>query len=820
MLAVPKFIVAGGALDACDVASVGAKAVQLHTLPDGWTPPFFVVTSEAYAAWAEAVSSAPGSPDVFQRLHPTLHEQLHLIDADQTGVIVRSSVPDESLSERGRYDSLKCSSNPHDVADTILSLWTSFRSAMPTRMTALIVQKSARVQIEGHLSNERRVSRRSNQWFCEFRQLPGPVAEMTFRCPGRHGELTGRLRCTDKRQLEAALKIVASVSRAEQRMHYEWVWDGDTLWIVQKDVEPHVRSRKPGSDWQISTRATKQPELSVLVSVDSAVGSWKKVSNVRQFSDAGLPTTSLWILEDPATLDALQKGEVTDALRQDLAQLIARPVVIRTDSTAKDPAQRLLLPRSDCILNLDQAIAFLLTSATRWVEEVAYCFIFHHFIAATGCAQALAWPGIGRVRIDSTWGISDGLQFFPHDTFEVNIKSSGSIRRRIRAKTTYLDVDAMGNWVEVNTGSPWDWRDSLTPTQALEIARYTAALARHLNHPVDVMFFVDVLMSGTPTILPWYYTEGLPQEPEKANEARYSSSGLTVRNDDDLKAFQDNRSGETSPHIILRPSVEHLRDRGFIDRVADAAIAAHTFIELSGSTLSHAYYLLRARGARVKCVDYFAPGLKSQKFGKLVRDLVPLKILRNGENVIIDRVSPAQLTPLLKAKLVEEALEVFSAEGKATVTEELADLLEVMRSLSDSLGLSFDELARVAAAKKEERGGFDRGIVLLETSDVPLLRRRQSTLFEPNDIGTKLIETDGTSRLAKARRPREAGENAVIVPLVPPQDGTERSDEMVVPLRGGLYEAVILYEGKQVLVEVRQRTSLASDPAQYQLPFQ
>jgi hypothetical protein len=44
------------------------------------------------------------------------------------------------------------------------------------------------------------------------------------------------------------------------------------------------------------------------------------------------------------------------------------------------------------------------------------CFIFHKFIPAIGAAWALAKPDQQVVRVDSLWGLPDGLQYLPHDS--------------------------------------------------------------------------------------------------------------------------------------------------------------------------------------------------------------------------------------------------------------------------------------------------------------------------------------------------------------------------------------------------------------------
>ena len=45
--------------------------------------------------------------------------------------------------------------------------------------------------------------------------------------------------------------------------------------------------------------------------------------------------------------------------------------------------------------------------------------------------------------------------------------------------------------------------------------------------------------------------------------------------------------------------------------------------------------------------------------------------------------------------------------------EELADVLEVVRALAADLGLSLGQVVQLADGKRERRGGFDKGLLLV-----------------------------------------------------------------------------------------------------------
>ena len=67
----------------------------------------------------------------------------------------------------------------------------------------------------------------------------------------------------------------------------------------------------------------------------------------------------------------------------------------------------------------------------------------------------------------------------------------------------------------------------------------------------------------------------------------------------------------------------------------------------------------------------------------------------------------------LDKKLDEEILEFREARN----LEELADIMEVVYGLAECLGYTEQELNILRSKKRDERGGFSRGIVLTDISD-------------------------------------------------------------------------------------------------------
>lgn len=64
----------------------------------------------------------------------------------------------------------------------------------------------------------------------------------------------------------------------------------------------------------------------------------------------------------------------------------------------------------------------------------------------------------------------------------------------------------------------------------------------------------------------------------------------------------------------------------------------------------------------------------------------------------------------LETKLKEEVDEFL----KDKTVEELADILEVVYAISKTLGVSGEELEKIRKKKADERGGFEKRIILEE----------------------------------------------------------------------------------------------------------
>ena len=96
-------------------------------------------------------------------------------------------------------------------------------------------------------------------------------------------------------------------------------------------------------------------------------------------------------------------------------------------------------------------------------------------------------------------------------------------------------------------------------------------------------------------------------------------------------------------------------------------------------------------------------------YNKLVRDRIPEKIEAQGETPSIRILETEEYLRRLEQKLDEEVGEYHGDKN----VEELADILEVVFALADTIGCGREELMRIYQKKHDTRGGFEKRIFLI-----------------------------------------------------------------------------------------------------------
>lgn len=100
--------------------------------------------------------------------------------------------------------------------------------------------------------------------------------------------------------------------------------------------------------------------------------------------------------------------------------------------------------------------------------------------------------------------------------------------------------------------------------------------------------------------------------------------------------------------------------------------------------------------------------MKFRKFiqNKLWRDKAVGWLEEQGSIVHCKNLNDDDFAQELKTKFLEEAYEVCSAKTKEALIEELADVLEVIASLSDVHAFTLQDVITAQEKKRQQKGGF------------------------------------------------------------------------------------------------------------------
>ena len=104
---------------------------------------------------------------------------------------------------------------------------------------------------------------------------------------------------------------------------------------------------------------------------------------------------------------------------------------------------------------------------------------------------------------------------------------------------------------------------------------------------------------------------------------------------------------------------------------------------------------------------------KTIRYDKLVRDRIPDIIEAGGRTAVTDLLPPESMQASLDRKLREEVEEYLESHS----VEEMADVLEVLHGIAFHSGTDWDQVEAERLRKKAERGGFEKGIRLIEVQE-------------------------------------------------------------------------------------------------------
>ena len=95
-------------------------------------------------------------------------------------------------------------------------------------------------------------------------------------------------------------------------------------------------------------------------------------------------------------------------------------------------------------------------------------------------------------------------------------------------------------------------------------------------------------------------------------------------------------------------------------------------------------------------------------YNKLVRDKIPELIESDGGKCVTHILSEKEFITALETKLDEEVAEYHADKN----LEEMADVLEVLRTICIAKGYTLEELEQLRAKKAAKKGEFEEKIFL------------------------------------------------------------------------------------------------------------
>lgn len=727
---------------------IGEKARGLAGLPSAWTLPFIVVSQSLFDDYRLNKSR----DTLLQKWERSILEALAARGINKNDeIIVRSSGCSEGMGERGKFHSASGGVNNliHPLSECLDRLIVDETTSVE-KIPFVIQLFRGNAAAKGHLSNERRCYKEKRDWIGEL-ELKALGTTSPFQINLRNWRKTINvadalnfpLSCELSAHISEVLKICAAwCSQQNVRVHFEWIWDNKHIFLVQADEERLLSGVDPVKQHKNRSYRPSFFREACLERVNKTHASkFAKIHNVFTYLELGLPITTLYILSDQNIITSLANHDLKPELRQDLEHLVKGSLVIRSDIATDDLGKRQLLPRSQEIRSLHDTIEWLTRQSKHLIEtypddEIA--FIFHNFIPSLASAFAYAAPQERNVQIEALWGLPEGLYYNSHDKYIVDTGivdasfltqkdvENFRLHERLNFKHFFVSADSNGSWITQVVAPPYDWRSSLRSEWCKSIALESRRIAAYEKRAVSIMWFAGLSegLAESP-VIPWYHEFFDARVAQRAITTRRKTAfdkSIVIRNRSDLGMLR--HEAELSESRVRRIRIQPtddalLRDKNTLKTIGSLACRLGAVIVLEGAVLSHAYYQLGGTGAVVEVVHPFTGFDERHEFNKLVRDNIPEGIEKVGELVTTARLHGEALIKALREKLVEEAFEVLDAADLESILGELADASEIIDELICQLGLTKRDLIARQTRKRRSRGGFKKGMVLLETKNPP-----------------------------------------------------------------------------------------------------
>lgn len=698
----------------------GPKGALLLALPRAWVPAFVLYS-------AEAIDGILADPSSLQsEIDGSAASNIFTLGRS---VIVRSSILDESIWERGSFLSVPLLNlQAENTFEKLYDAIKRVKLSAEGRKVAVVLQEYLQPQFNGEFGNLLRVSKTRDHWQVSSVSSSGVETEgrlnsqRDISADDSH-DLSRYIRPNDPRSFGSIAAWINSVllQQVQCRVNLEWVFGSQGFFIVQIDEEtedflginpfqvrlPTVHSSATGSGILIKFPT---PDLK---------STWDKLAVLEELWTTNEGNIPLLFAIDPTVLLG-EYDKLLELLTDDFTKTVGPDKIIIRTSIRRGAEKLTNLPKSEGLTPPEAAQWCIEQTKKIQVDKGLdvsdFCFVTHRLIPARASAWALARPDSPEVEIHVNWGFADALQYYPYDIIDVHVPTK-NISYTPQYKSHCILPKLDGTWQTSRVKNEVARSQCTSIAEAREIAERSLEIARRLKKPVHIMWFVGcVTETGEAFHVPWYWT---PADDEQPNPDRPSLRSVLIRSRDDLTKVNRTALPHGTFALELAPNdVNLMRDNKFLEEVAAESKALAAPIVLRGSPLAHAYYQLQKAGCTV--IPSSARQTKRTRsiapMGKLVRDKVPAKIKRSEESAWTQQMPNQQVVSFLVGKLVEELLEFRRAQNGRERREELADALEVLLALVKRTGLSIDEVAAEADKKRAKAGSFDQGIILFETS--------------------------------------------------------------------------------------------------------
>lgn len=790
-------------------ALVGKKAFGLSCLPAAWTLPFIVVSDKLVSEYKNCPTNKQNTllNKWGKRIITALLSE-GILEDDL--IIVRSSGCLEGLEERGKFHSAQ--GMMKDIVQTLADCFEKNAADKDwnKQKMPLVIQKCVdRLSAKGHLSNERQWYEEDRDWLGQFEEgikTGNESFEIHLRSWRKETPAPTKqsIKCNLIANVSEALRIPATWAyNKHSRLHFEWVWNSETVYIVQADQESKEIGVDPTKIYEGRFVLPIGFTPKCLKEINQVRASkYNKIQNILTYVKLKLPVVNLYVLDDQVVIRNLSRKVIPANLQEDIQMLVKNPLVIRMDIATNDKKKNQMLPRTE-VLDVKSALDWLIKSSFKIQKEVKenIIFIFHNFVPAISSAFAYAAPNERKVQIEALWGLPEGLHFYAQDKYIVDtLKQKAEelgrgdinnfkVQGRKNYKRYFVAPNKNGQWGTKILKPNYDWRFAIQkPNWVKEIAFESRRIADEEGKSLSIMWFIGVLPGACARpVFPWHHEPFDPQKISRALKDRTKTpydKTLVIRRGRDLKelAFEARKQNSYVRLIRIQPQEDRLlRDKYMLRDIGEKAKKIGATILLEGGELSHAYYQLLQTQAIVQVEHPFVDAEEKRDFNKLVRDKVPNNVERGGEIVRKARLSGELLLRALREKLIEEAFEVLDATHQDSIVNELADVSEVIDEILFRLGVSREELIKLQEQKRDRAGGFRAGLVLVETKN-PLPtkkgKKEEQTLFDKDSgINKKeefisideraIIEFGHKMKERKDRRDHPAAREEILYIIVP-----------------------------------------------------